>query len=200
MHPTQHTTIPRPPSRRAEPRIMRTHRLITSGSASQGVPCTAEDILDTIRQISATQHTCFVNIYHLGIILGLTEDDRTWLIDAISKLDAASLVMLSPHERPQHLPPSQRDWCVRNASGVPCHEICVAPDSRRIKPVLQEHAPALPVIPKAQDESTHNPRVQQRRISELVARYAAALFSMGDRPHTCLRVLHGEQTSTGRAA
>lgn len=60
------------------------------------------------------------------------------------------------------------------------------------------HTP--PPFPRAADQSTFNPTVQQRRISALVSGAARTLFSLGDKPHTQFRVCHVEQTNGGRAA
>ncbi len=186
MHPTQHNTI----HRRASAPVV---------SHSIGIECTHEDILATIAQIAAQQSTCFVMIATVAVSLGLNEEDRTWLLAALREMDQQGRVCLNALEKPQNLALYQAHWFVRNASGIPCHEVCIAPDSHRLKPLLKNNAPPLPLFAKAQDSSTDNPRMQQRRISDLVAGAAATLFGSGSRPHTQLRVLHVEHTN-GRAA
>jgi hypothetical protein len=184
MHPTQHTTI----QRRSRAFVSQPH----------GIECTHEDILEHIQIIASRQQTCFVMIATLSVSLGLNADDRTWLLDSLHLLDNQGRVMLSALERPQDLNLYQASWFVRNASGIPCHEVCVAPDSHRLKPLLQQNAPELPVYRSAQDSSTHNPMMQKHRVSALVAGAAATLFRTGNRAHTQFRVLI--PTSTGEAA
>lgn len=54
-----------------------------------------------------------------------------------------------------------------------------------------------PPWPRADDKSSLNPTVQQRRISQLVQQSAETLFAKGGRPHVRLRVI---ETQTGEAA
>lgn len=185
MHTTQHSTIHR--------------RGPAPVSHNQGIECTHDDILDAIAQIAAKQHTCFVMIATVAVSLGLNDDDRAWLLSAIHEMDLQSRICLNALERPQNLALYQAAWYVQNASGIPCHEVCVAPDSHRLKPLLQQHAPELPIYRPAQDSSSHNPLMQKHRVSALVAGAAATLFGTGSRPHTQFRVLHVEQND-GRAA
>ena len=184
MHPTQHSTI----QRRSRAFVSQPH----------GVECTHEDILEHITIIASRQQTCFVMIATLSVSLGLNADDRPWLLDAIHQLDNQDRVMLSALEYPQRLAEDQAPWYVRNGSGIPCHEVCVAPDSHRLKPLLKQNAPELPVYRSAPDGSTHNPTMQKHRVSALVAGAAATLFGTGIRPHTQFRVLI--PTSTEEAA
>lgn len=190
MHTTQHSTI---------------HRRATMPVVSHaiGIEVTDQDILNAIAQIAKEQSTGFVMIAKLAFALGFNADDRDWLIGTLKVLDTEGHILLSPVERPQNLPVYQACWYVRNGSGIPCHEVAVnsAPDpSRRIAPLLSRTAPAHPVWRQAEDSSTHNPRMQQRRISELVESAAETLFGNGSHPHTRVRVCHVEQNSTGRAA
>lgn len=197
MHPTPHTTIHR--------------RAPAQGSTSHanGIEITDDDILDAIEQIASKQSTCYVRICTLAFSLGLEPgQDRDWLIGTLKVLDTAGTIVLSPLELPQQLPTYQACWYVRNALGVPCHEVAISSraerpvSTQRIAPLLRRKAPALPLFPEARDESTHNPHVQKNRISRLVESTAAALFSIGSRPHTRIRVLHVEQDqpSTQEAA
>ncbi|MCF7788638.1 MAG: hypothetical protein K9N47_21120 [Prosthecobacter sp.] len=180
MHPTQHSTI----RRRASAPVV---------SHTIGIECTHEDILATIAQIAAQQSTCFVMIATVAVSLGLTDDDRPWLLTALHELDLQGRICLNALEKPQNLVMCQLHWFVRNTSGVPCHEVCIAPDSHRLKPLLQHHAPALPVYPRAREVVTSNPVLRSRRMSQLVEESARTLFGKGSRPQTLLRVLHVEQ-------
>ena len=170
-------------------------------SHTVGIEVTDQDILDAIAQIAATQSTCFVMIAKLAVTLGFNADDRDWLIGTLKVLDTEGRIRLARVENPQHLALYQACWYVRNASGVPCHEVALAapqPPSRRIAPLLSRQSPSLPV--QAPDTSTHNPTVQRHRISSLVRDAADQLFGLGSKSHTRLRVLHVEQTSAGEAA
>lgn len=189
MHPAQHTTIHR-----------RSHAPVVSHSI--GIECTHDDILDAIRQIASTQSSTFVMLSSVAFSLGLNERDFSWFQAAVKDLDEQGRICLSTLELPQKLPHFQAVWQVRNSSGVPCHEACIAPDSHRVAPLMREHAADSPAYPRAADGSTLNPTMQQRRISALVGGAAAVLYSMGSRPQTQFHVCHVEQpdTSTGRAA
>lgn len=186
MHPTQHSTHNRTP---------RVQQPSTARAILTTVILTQDDILNAITQIAAKQCTCFVSIYHLGLILGLTEEDCAWLCRELEILDSAQRVLLNALDRPQDLLSSMRPWAVRNASGIPCHEVCRAPDSHRLKPPLAHNATATPR--RAPDTSTLNPTVQQRRVSKLVEGAARVLISFGNRPQTQVRVV---EAFTGEAA
>jgi hypothetical protein len=169
-----------------------------------GIEVTDQDILDAIAQIEAQQNTCYVMIAKLSVALGLTVDDRDWLIGTLKVLDTEGSIALSPVEQPQQLALYQACWYVRNASGIPCHEVALINTPRpssRIAPLLRRQAPELPVL-AAKDESTDNPMMQKRRISDLVKGAADVLFKCGGTPHARFRVLHVEQDqpSTERAA
>lgn len=173
------------------------------------VPCGPDDILDAIHDIGARQSTCFVSIHLLGTTLNLhSDDDRTWLIEQLKKLDDSGRVGLSPVERPQALLSASQPWCVRNALGVLCHEVAaVDPDRRKTSPLsalgsiqdearegyvpereihgsvgkhggLPSNAMPPPPWPLAKDASTNNPTVAQRRISELVLGAAMTLAGL----------------------
>lgn len=157
-----------------------------------------DDILDAIRQIASRQNTQFVFIHHLACVLALsTDEDREFLLKRIGFLDRAGAVMLSPIEQPQLLASFITVWHVRNESGVPCHEVCIAPDSHRIARILRS-SKSEGGWPRAIDESTFNPTVQQQRITHLVLGAAETLAGLGAKPQTRLRVLHVEHE--GRAA
>lgn len=167
------------------------------------VSATADDVLEAIARIAAGQATGYVLIAHVRVQLGLTLDDLSWLQSTLKELDEQDQIRLGMYEKPQDLAAYIAPWCVRNASGIPCHEVCLnygAPPRYRIAPLLHRTAPELPVWKPAEDTSTHNPRMQQRRISALVEEAAETLFSKGTNPQTRVRVLHVEQNSTGRAA
>jgi hypothetical protein len=183
MNPTQHPTI-----------LRRSH---ARSPHMQGIEITHDDVLAAIAQIAQGQQTHYVMIALLSVTLGIGADDRAWLLHAIHELDLAGRVMLSPVEKLQSLALYQACWFVSNASGIPCHEVCLAPDSQRLKPLLQQHAPTLPLFARATDGSTHNPTMQRCRVSALVESAAKTLFGCGHSPHTQVRVL---ETSTGRAA
>lgn len=186
MQPTQHSTHPR---RAPQASVFHDH----------GVEITRDDVIDAITQIAAKQSTQFVSIALLAVTLGLMEEDIPWMQAALHELDEQRRVLLSCVEYPQRLASFIAPWFVNNASGIPCHEICVAPDSRRLKPLLKQHAPELPLYPRSADTSTHNPTMQQRRVSALVEAAANTLIQCGSRPHMQVRVLH-VAPSTGRAA
>ncbi|MFZ2279286.1 MAG: hypothetical protein WAW39_15950 [Prosthecobacter sp.] len=169
MHPTQHSTIHR-------------RGLMTRSPAPTSIECTHEDILDAIAQIAAKQQTQFVMTATLALSLGLNAEDYEWLKQALHQLDEQQRVMLNCVEYPQKLPEFIKAWFVQNASGIPCHEVCIAPDSRRLKPLLKQHNPELPVYRRAADSSTDNPTVQKRRISDLVKGAADTLFGNGHAP------------------
>lgn len=167
------------------------------------ISATADDVLETIARIAARQATIYVLIAHIRVEMGLTLDDLPWLQQTIKQLDEQDQVRLSTYEKPQNLAAYIAPWCVRNASGIPCHEVCLnpeAPPRTRIAPLMKKHAPALPIFPRAREVGTSNPVLRNRRMSQLVEESANTLFGRGSRPQTLLRVLHMEQPSTGEAA
>lgn len=184
MHPTQHSTIHR---RGSAPVV----------SHTIGIECTHEDILAAIRQISSRQSTCFVMIATVASALGLNDHDRSWLNAAITELEQQGLVCLNAVERPQQVTACLEPWNVRNASGIPCHEICIAPESHRIAPLLRDHAPALPLYPRAAATCTANPHMREQRITQLVRGAAEALQHMGRK---CAKGPLSSLFTTGRAA
>jgi hypothetical protein len=117
---------------------------------TKAIPCGDQDILDAIRELATRQSTCYVMIADLRVRLGLTEDDRDWLTRTIQRLDAEGRVMLSPVERPQQLALYQAPWYVRNASGVPCHEITVP--AADLAPESTELLSAFRMLEAAQNE------------------------------------------------
>lgn len=172
-----------------------------------GIEVTDQDILEAIRNLAAQQSTCFVSIAKLAVALGFnTAEDRDWLIGTLKVLDTEGSILLSAVEQPQLLALYQACWYVRNASGIPCHEVAVNLSARkpsdRIAPLLRKTAPQTPLFLPAADSSSDNPMMQKRRISDLVRGAAATLFSFGNMPHARFEVLHVEQDqpSTGRAA
>lgn len=170
-----------------------------------GVEVTDQDILDGIAHIASQQSTCYVSIAKLALALGFgtAPEDRDWLIGTLKVLDTEGSIVLSPVEHPHNLPLPLAMWYVRNASGIPCHEVALSTEpqpSRRIAPLLRRQAPELPIFARAKDTSSDNPRVQQRRISDLVERSAETLFACGATPHALFRVLHVEQDQHGEAA
>lgn len=235
MHPTQHSTIPRPAKRGGQ----------ASPIDATTVPCTEDDILDTIRDLAARQSSCFVSIHLLGTTLGLhTDADRAWLTRELHRLDGEGRIALGCVERPQALLAASRPWCLTNALGVPCHEVAAITPAIKVNPrykarlensaellsafcvleaahneaceagrqisasaefgkvgALPSNATSPPPWPRAVDQSTLNPTVQQRRISQLVKESAETLFGIGSKPQTRVRVIHVEHpTSTGDAA
>ncbi|WP_397384717.1 hypothetical protein [Prosthecobacter sp.] len=182
MHPTQHSTHTR---RAPQASVFHDH----------GVEITRDDVIDAITQIAVKQSTQYVSIALLAVTLGLIEEDIPWMQQALHELDEQHRVLLSCVEYPQKLPSFIAPWFVRNASGIPCHEICVAPDSHRIKPLLEQHAPELPFYPRAREVITSNPVLRSRRMTLLVEDAANTLFGIGHKPHTLLRVLHVAQQS-----
>jgi len=198
MHPTQHSTIT---LRRPEPRILHTHRLITGAARSADAPVrsqaahdprTPSAVLAAISAIAATQSTRCVMISAVAVHLGLAPTEREWLLRTIRRLDADGLVLLSPVERPQNLALYQACWHVRNASGIPCHEVAVAVAERSADAPVRNQPPhaTLPppaAWPRAKDGSTSNPTMQQCRIANLLRDAAETLQAIG-------------KTSAGRAA
>jgi len=194
MHPTQHSTIT---LRRPEPRILHTHRLITGAARSADTPGrsqpdarTPSAVLAAIAAIAATQSTRCVMISAVAVHLGLAPTEREWLLRTIRRLDEDGLILLSPVERPQNLALYQACWHVRNASGIPCHEVAVAERSADA-PVRSQppHSPLPPpsTWPRAKDHSSRNPTMQQCRIASLLRDAAETLQAIG-------------KTSAGRAA
>lgn len=124
-HHPQHSTNRAPAG--LEPRILRTHRLITQGR-TQTVHCTDDDILAKIREVARRQcGTQMVSIHQLGRELGLDEhshEDRMWLVRSLLRMDGQGEIGLSPLEHPQRLLPVQQPWFAANALGIPCHEVC----------------------------------------------------------------------------
>lgn len=179
MHPTQHSTI--------GPRILRTHRLITRGSdatrqrSREGVGCTDDDILTAIEDCARHASTRHVMICHVAVALGLGAEDRAWLLHHLHVMDERGRVMLSPVERPQSLALYQACWQVRNASGVPCHEVTVVERPACNTPALTMQTMPGPPWPRADDKSSRNPTVQQQRISALVRGAAETLQQLGMR-------------------
>jgi hypothetical protein len=197
MHPTQHSTHHRP--RRAPRAAQQTH----TGT----VACTADDVLEAIARQAAKQATAFVLIAHVRVDLGLTEADLPWLQQTLKQLDADDQIRLSPYEKPQDLALYIAPWSVRNASGIPCHEVCLnpeAPPRHRIAPLMRKSAPTLPLYPKAQERSTHNPVLRAVRQTQLVKAIADNLQNMGRataRPPLNQRLAKlFTVTQTGRAA
>ncbi|MBB5033147.1 hypothetical protein [Prosthecobacter vanneervenii] len=171
MHPTQHSTHT---ARRAPRAAVQIH----TGTIS----CTADDVLDSIARLASNQATVYVLIAHVRVDLGLTDDDLPWLQETLKQLDEQDQIRLSPYEKPQDLALYIAPWCVRNASGIPCHEVALnadAPPRHRIAPLMRKHAPTLPLYPKAQERSTLNPMVRAVRQTQLVAAIANDLQNMG---------------------
>jgi hypothetical protein len=168
---------------KTEPRILRTHRLIMNGSSRDSVGCTDDDILAAIEDCARHASTRYVMISAVAVALGLGADDRAWLLQRIHVMDEAGSVMLSPVEKPQILALYQACWQVRNASGLPCHEITVAERSVEVcnAPALPMQTHPGPPWPRADDKSSRNPTVQQQRISALVKSAAEQLQQLGMR-------------------
>lgn len=163
MHPTQHSTINR---KRRLPYI---HAI-----ATRGVGLTVRDILNAVATLSEAQNTQFVRIAALAQRLNLTEDsEREWLIGMLVAMDLHGQVLLSPLEKPQDLSASEQAWHVRNASGIPCHELCLS-ESARLARMRCEPVPYL----RAPDGSTYNPSVQAKRIADLLRDAADNLQSL----------------------
>lgn len=173
MHPTQHSTHT---ARRAPRAAPQTH----TGTIS----ATADDVLEAIARLAANQATVFVLIAHVRVDLGLTEADLTWLQQTLKELDAQDQIRLSPYEKPQDLALYIAPWSVRNASGIPCHEVALnpeAPPRHRIAPLMRRSAAQAQLFPRAQDTSTLNPVLREKRLTRLVAGIANDLQSLGRR-------------------
>jgi len=183
MHPTQHTTIRRPLA------------ALFPRQASHGIPCTADDILAAITEIAVKQNTQFVSIAALAVVLGLDITSRAdchWLTTELGNLDTGGKVLLNSLERPQDLLPSFQPWHVRNAAGIPCHEVCV-PTASTLSAELRlveahQDAQREGWMP-APDASTANPHVARRRVTTLLQ----------DAAQTLNRVLHVERKNTANA-
>lgn len=183
MHP-QHTT-----TRRA-PRAAQTH--------SCTITCTADDVIEAIRRISARQDSVFVFIAHLRVDLGLLEEDLPWLRQTLHELDNSGQICLGCYEKPQDLALYIASWFVPNALGVHCHEVCINPDApprTRIASLMRKHKP----WPRSPELCLGNPAVREQRITQLVKTAAETLQSMG-RTGTGNPRLAKLFTSTGRAA
>jgi len=195
MHPTLHTTH----TRRA-PRAAQHH----SGT----VACTADDVLEAIARCAAKQAAAFVLIAHVRVDLGLTDTDLPWLQQTLKQLDDSGQICLGCYEKPQQLALYIAPWSVRNASGIPCHEVCLnpaAPPRKRIASLMRKHAQQSLFPPAKERGLTLNPMLRSKLQTQLVEQTANTLQSMGranTRPPLNQRLakLFSMHTQTGRAA
>lgn len=153
------------------------------------VQLTDDDVIETIEDLCAQRGSDFAPIALLGTVLGLTDDEgREWLRGCIAHLDMRGRVML---REGTHALPSLQVWAVRDAHGHDCHEVGTGFSLRfnvqRQRPWPRNAMPPPP-WPRAVDESTHNPTVQQRSISLLALGASQTLAGLG-KPTKRARIL-----------
>lgn len=164
------------------------------------VQLTDDDVIETIKDFCARRGSDFAPIALLGTVLNLTDDEgREWLRGCIAHLDMRGRVMLRAGSNAL---PGMQVWAVRDAHGAECHEVGTGFSSRFKVQGSQwpRNTMPPPPWPRAVDESTHNPTVQQRRITRLVRGAAETLQGLGARtPASAAKLFHAE-TQTGEAA
>jgi hypothetical protein len=125
MHPTQHSTIPTRRPRGAQ------HDTTVADNA----------IVGAVRALASTRSTGYIYIAELRPVLGLGNMDLDWLRDALKRLDEAGRICLSTVELMAKLPPATAAWYARNASGIPCHEVCLSEAEQQREAELPKMTP-----------------------------------------------------------